>query len=184
MEAAKFAMLDENPEKAGVQLSPPWVTYFKMIYNLLEKDEEITMPEQIEEVEPGVYSFYIESSNSCKIISLSKILKNVIQMGNITVKIEFRCTNAALITATSDDITPQDYKDAFENNPYFVEVVSIKSPVGVFNYAVFSRDIITFFNDDLTDYCNNTHYIVADIVREIVNASDISPCTLTDRESE
>ena len=183
MEMSQLKALDTCPEKAGVQLSSPWETYFKMVYNLFVNDPEVTVSDSIKETEdPGVYSFYLESPNATKIIALSKILKNEIQMGNITIKVEFRCTNNAAVNAISAEITPDDYRDAFTGNPLFVEVVSIKSVVGTFDYAVFVRDIISFFNDDMSDYHANAHYIVADIVREIVNGSNISPCTFYGEE--
>ena len=44
-------------------------------------------------------------------------------------------------------------------------------------YAVFKHEIITFFNDDLTDYHANAHFIVADLVEEVTNKSTVNICT-------
>ena len=162
---------------AEVKLSAPWVTYFKMVYNVLTGDPEISMPTVIEDEGDGVYSFYIESPNSTKIIALSKVLKNEIVMGNITVKVQYRCTNDAYIELLNEDIFASDYEDAFSGNKYFVKIESVKSPVGSFDYAVFTRDIISFFNDDMTDYHANAHYIVADIIKQITDPSNVMPCT-------
>ena len=168
---------NEFAEDAAVALSAPWVTYFKMVYNVLMGDPEISMPKTIEDEGEGVYSFYIESPNATKIIALSKVLKNELEMGNITVKIQYRCTDDAYIELLNEEITVKDYEDAFTGNKYFVEVVQEPAPVGTFDYAVFSRDIITFFNDDMTDYHANAHYIVADIIKQITDPSHVCPCT-------
>ena len=54
----------EEVKETAVNLSAPWVTYFKMVYNVLGGDPEINMPVEITLEKDGVYSFYIESSNS------------------------------------------------------------------------------------------------------------------------
>ena len=166
-----------NSSEATVGLSAPWVTYFKMVYNVLMGDPDITMPAEITDEGDRIYSFYIESPNSAKIIALSKVLKNEVVMGNITIKVQYRCTDDAYIELLNENITPQDYENAFTGNKYFVKMECIKMPVGEFDYAVFSRDIITFYNDDMTDYHANAHYIVADIIKQITDPSDVCPCT-------
>ena len=162
----------------NLTLQSPWVTYFKMVYNLLTVDPEIKMPKSITEGEDGKCSFWIESPNATKIIALSKILKNEIQMGNITVTISFRCTNDVEVGENAV-VTGNDYTDAFTGNPLFSKVVTEIFPGGAkVYYAVFKREIITFFNDNMTDYHANSHFIVADIVKEIANEdSAVNVCT-------
>jgi hypothetical protein len=149
-----------------------------MVYNLLSVDPEIKMPKSITEGEDGKCSFWIESSNATKIIALSKVLKNEIQMGNITVTISFRCTNDVEVGENAV-VTGNDYTDAFTGNPLFSKVVTEIFPGGAkVYYAVFKREIITFFNDNMTDYHANSHFIVADIVKEIANEdSAVNVCT-------
>ena len=164
----------------NLTLQSPWVTYFKMVYNLLTVDPEIKMPKSITEGEDGKCSFWIESPNATKIIALSKILKNEIQMGNITITISFRCVNNELYRDLQNDrITGSDFTDAFTGNPLFSKVVTEVFPGGAkVYYAVFKREIITFFNDNMTDYHANSHFIVADIVKEIANEdSAVNVCT-------
>lgn len=162
----------------NIQLSPPWDTYFKMVYNLLTVDPEIKMPKFIKEGEGGKCSFWIESSNATKIIALSKVLKNEIQMGNITITISFRCTNDDLAAMRDDgEADGRDFTDAFTGNPYFSKVVSEICPGAVCYYAVFKREIISFYNDDISDYHGNAHYIVADLVKEIINDTNVKVCT-------
>lgn len=168
----------------NLKLSPPWDTYFKMVYNLLTVDPEIKMPKFITEGEGGKCSFWIESSNATKIIALSKVLKNEIQMGNISITITFRCTNDALSVTQREEglATAKDFTDAFTGNPFFDRVVSEICPGGTCFYAVFNREIISFYNDDISDYHGNAHYIVADLVKEVINDTDVKVCTKYEAE--
>lgn len=169
---------------ANLKLSAPWVTYFKMVYNLLSVDPEIKMPKTITEGEGGKCSFWIESPNATKIIALSKVLKNEIQMGNITITISFRCINDDFCVDLQNDVTGADYTDAFSGNPLFSKVVSEIFPGGAkVYYAVFKREIISFFNDDMTDYHANAHFIVADLVKQVSNESTtVNVCTEYEEE--
>ena len=101
-------------------------------------------------------------------------------MGNITITISFRCVNNELYRDLQNDrITGSDFTDAFTGNPLFSKVVTEVFPGGAkVYYAVFKREIITFFNDNMTDYHANSHFIVADIVKEIANEdSAVNVCT-------
>lgn len=174
--------MGNETKETKVGLQSPWVTYFKMMYNVLSADPEITMPDSIEEGPDGQCTIYIESSNEEKIISLYRILKEKIVMGNITVTVKFSCKNEALefdIKGVSDPLpTVEDYDNAFSGNPYFVMTQSIEMPGGgSMDYAVFTRDIITFFNDNMMDYKCNSHYIVADIIMEISGESSVGVST-------
>lgn len=168
--------------KQNVQLSPPWDTYFKMVYNLLSVDPEIKMPKTIREGEGGNYSFWIESGNSEKIIALSKILKNEIKMGNITITVSFRCTDSAITKVSKDVITVEDFDKAFKGNPLFYKALSEACPGGSTFFAIFKHDIITFYNDDISDYKCNAHFIIADLVEEVINDCAINICTEYEEE--
>jgi len=168
----------------NLKLSAPWVTYFKMVCNLLSGDPEIRMPKTITEGEDGKCSFWIESTNATKIIALSKILKNEIQMGNITITISFRCINDDFGVDLQGDVTGADYTNAFTGNPLFSKVVTEIFPGDAkVYYAVFKREIISFFNDDMTDYHANAHFIVADLVKQVINESTtVNVCTEYEEE--
>lgn len=169
----------DNLKQEAVSLQSPWVLYYKQMYNVLTADPEITMTDS---TEGANYFINIESTNEDKILALYRILREKIVMGNITVIVKFRCKNKDLefdITGISDPLpTIDDYDNAFGGNPYFVKTVSEKMPGGgEFDYAVFTRDIITYFSDDMTDYKCNSHRIVADIVKEISGETKVGVST-------
>ena len=163
-------------EQKNVGLSAPWVTYFKMVYNLLSVDPELRLPTTLKDDGNGKYSFWVESGNATKIIALSKVLRSEIKMGNVTLSISFRCVNNIVEgVREATEITGADFSDAFAGNPNFAKVVSEILPgAATVYYAVFKREIITFFNDDLTDYHANAHFIVADLVKEVANESNVN----------
>lgn len=157
-----------------VSLQSPWVIYGKMLIGLLTPDPDITITTNYDE---GRYTVSVFSDNSAKLAALNNILKNYIQMGNITFVIEYEG-----IDSDEDELTditkPEDWVTAFTGNPNFVSV--IKAVPGVpfsFTYAVFARNIISIFSDDLTDYCGNSHFIAADIVKNVAKSSNVHPCT-------
>ena len=157
-----------------VGLSSPWVTFQKEVYNLFEPDPTVHVDPTVTDEGDGVYSFTIYA-NHTKIAALKKIIKNEIKMGNIILKVYFEADDI------DDEATDNDWKTAFADNPYFVEYQHSSAPgLEAMAYAVFDRKIITFFNDDLTDYCCNKHMIVADLVKDVVNPSQVYPCTLAD----
>jgi hypothetical protein len=96
-------------------------------------------------------------------------------MGNITVRVVFD------YEAPSDTITSEDWKTAFDGNPLFKELVNVPiTPDSSVNYAIFAREILTYFVDDLTDIYGNRHIIVADLVKQLSNeTAGINVCTET-----
>lgn len=161
-------------KKETVGLSAPWVTYHKEVWNLFKDDANVTVDDDITDEGNGVYSFAVTSNDINKVAALNKILKTEIPMGNITIKIN--------INYEVDDTpaTAEDWTTAFEGNPLFATIVSSEPLPGLpeVDFAVFEREIISFFNDDTSDYCGNAHKIVADIVRDVTKESaTVRPCT-------
>jgi hypothetical protein len=154
-------------------LQSPWVIFHKGIYNLFTQDPDITVEPTIRKCGDGLYETHISSSNFEKLNALKKIIKNEIQMGNILVRVIFD------YDAPTDSISADDWKTAFEGNPLFKDIVSVPTPTGgAVNYVLFTRDILTYFVDDVTDLYGNKHIIVADLVKQVVNETiGINICT-------
>lgn len=154
-----------------VSLEAPWETYRKELYNLFKFDPEVSV-EQISFVSGAIYEVVITSTNYNKLMALKKILYNEIVFGNVTLKIAFD------YKAPTDEDNSQAWRDAFEGNPLFDKIETVVAPDGSnVNYAIFGRDIISFFNDDLSDYHSNKHMIVADIVKDVTSDKSVYPCT-------
>ena len=156
-----------------VKLQAPWEAYRKMIYALFAKDPDINVQSDSCTEKDGKVSFYIESQNSDRLAALQAILSNEVTMGNITLTIDFKYANKKPTTKYGQD-SIEAWNVAFTGCPYFVKTVSVADPAGTpWNYAVFSRDIISYFDDNMADYCANSHKIAADVILEIMAANDI-----------
>ncbi len=150
-------------------MQSPWETYHKTVYKIFEKDPEVTVDAVITYNDDG-YSFMIASPNGDKLDAISNLLGHTVLFGNVTLTIKYGYENLK----SSGDV----WEKAFDGNPYFVRTENMPWPGGQRQFAIFSRDILTFFNDDLSDYCGNTHMLVADAVKNIVaKDKDITICT-------
>lgn len=158
-------------------LEAPWGTYLNELYNLFKFDSEVSVS-SISFVSESIYKATITSTNYNKLMALKKILYNEIIFGNVTLKIAFD------YKAPTDEDNSQAWRDAFEGNPLFDKIETVVAPDGSnVNYAIFGRDIISFFNDDLSDYHGSKHMIVADIVKDVTSDKSVFPCTKTDDEN-
>lgn len=163
-------------KKKEVGLESPWCNFYKKVWNVLTRDPELKVTDLVE-TGSGDYEFNVESSNAEKIIALSKIIKNNVEFGNVSVSIKFLVTNAE----NDEEPTIEDYQTAFEGNELFCEI----QETSLYDFVIFNRDIISFYDDNLCDYCLNTHMIAADMAREISNeVSGISFCTLAAGDNE
>ena len=153
-----------------VSLQAPWVLHYKKIYNVLTRDPEIEVTELTNNDDESEYSFNIESANCNKIVALSKILKQDLVFGNVSLKINFLVKN----DASDGNASIDDFLTAFEDNQLFYGTEESQ----FYKYLVFKRDIVSYMSDDLHDYCLNSHMIAADMVKDIVNEPEgISICT-------
>jgi hypothetical protein len=146
----------------------PWVIYGKKLIAIFSKDPSINITTEFLE---GVYTIYFNSSDKMKMLALSKVLKRKIRMGNIEIELNFE--DVGLI----DDNPPtiEEWITAFKGNYYFSQIVRNGS---FYIYAVFKKEIVSIYTDNMTDYCLNDHYIVADIIRDVTRpASGLSVCT-------
>ena len=158
-------------------LEAPWGTYLSELYNLFKFDPEVSVS-SISFVSESIYEATITSTNYNKLMALKKILYNEIIFGNVTLKITFD------YTAPTNEDNSQVWRDAFEGNPLFDKIETVVAPDGSnVDYAIFGRTIISFFNDDLSDYHSNKHMIIADIVKDVTSDKSVYPCTKTDNEN-
>jgi hypothetical protein len=161
--------------ESEVGMQSPWVVFHKGLFNLLNSDPDLSVENTIRDCGHGLYESHISSYNYKKLTALKKILKTEIDMGNITVRVVFD------YEAPSDTITAEDWKTAFDGNPLFKGLVNVPiTPDSSINYAIFAREILTYFVDDLTDIYGNRHIIVADLVKQLSNeTAGINVCTET-----
>lgn len=173
-----FYVLHEGEKYIGViymvGIEAPWHNYYKKVYGLFNVDKELNISD-ITENGDGSYEFTISSKNGDKLCAIESLLGYGRVFGNTKVLIRYAYENG------QDLDWSEVYRLAFEGNPFFKEVIDIDMPFQEnLSYAVFNKDIITFYDDNLSDIHGNSHYIVADIVKDVVADTGLFVCTDSD----
>lgn len=155
-----------------IGIEAPWYNYYKKIYNLFSVDEEITIDKELKKSEDGSFEFTIASKNGDKLNAIEKLLGYGRVFGKVRVFIKYAYENQ------KEENMSEVYRNAFTGNPLFKEVVDVTMPFfGTSTYAVFKKDVVSFYDDNLSDYHGNSHYIVADLVKDVVTNPNVYVCT-------
>lgn len=141
-----------------LNLSSPWITLFREMEALFAQDPEIKIVIDNDAME---IKLFVERAS--KADALMKLLPTERTYGNVTVKITVVPANCK-----EDDLVAL-YEEAFASNPALKEIVSVDSPLGSFNYLVFQRDVVQFFNDELSDLNGNKSTLYEDIAMDVFN---------------
>ena len=154
---------------AKINLSSPWVTFYREIDAMFKGDKEITT---VYDEENRHISLYVANAN--KADALTQLLPPEVTFGNVTLKISVIPSNSETSLATL-------FQRAFEKNPAFVGVKTLKD---VFSnditYVIFGNKVVQFFNDDLSDINGNCSTLYQEIAKEIFQREDgVFYCTDT-----
>lgn len=163
---------NEKPDVTGtitdpgeVKLAAPWITYKKYIDMFFGKDPEIKILFNEEEPE-----LKLVVSNPSKAYALSKMLSSYKEFGNVRLNISVEnakeeMTSEALLLA------------AFENNPILEKVRSYKTPFGDVSYALFKKEVVQFYNDEMSSIEGLKSTLYEDMAREVFENLNIYFCT-------
>ena len=152
-----------------IKLSPPWITYVHELEKMFENDPDVSIRYNDEDKIVSIYA------TSCdKSAALTRILKDEVTFGKITLKIEVIEPNK-----NENDILDV-FNDAFVGNPALEYAVPIESPFGTCRYAVFKNEVVQFYNDQIDDIHGNKSTLYQDIARDIFKDDlAINYCTET-----
>lgn len=145
----------------NLKLSPPWITFVHELDALFGPDPEIEIV--YENTEPRV-KLYVESTSKAE--ALTKLLPVEKEFGNVVLKIE-------VIPANEDKDTPVDLiRRAFEDNPVLEQIASVSNPYGTINYAIFKREVVQFYNDQMDDAYGNKNTLYQEIAKDVFGQQD------------
>ena len=157
-----------------IKLSPTWYTYHREINALFGKDPDIIIKD-LEKTGEGLYSYMMLISNVEKAAAIKAILPSSVTFANITV-------NVCILGPDEDTIVPMTgsedeiYKAAFSGNPMVVQIVEKKIISISIWYCVFKKEIVQFWNDDLSDYRGNFSALPSDIAKEFLISEHMQFC--------
>lgn len=150
-----------------VNLSAPWYTYVNELRALFGEDEEISIV--FDSLAMDVQLFV---DNQKKADALTQLLPVEKEFGDVKLK----------ITVIPTDVLGDSVVDlmgaAFEGNPVLARICTSSSLLGSFTYAVFRKEVVQFYNDQLDDINGNKSMLYQDVAKDVLKArGDIFYCT-------
>ena len=132
---------------AKVELSPPWVTYVSKVMALFKEDPQIKMWCQMEmRYDESNLELKLLVDNPAKAKASAELLPTSKTFGNVTLKIFVIPANRLRENKI------ETYKAAFDGNPIVSKIETVAGPAGTnFNYIVFRKEVVQYYNDDLGD---------------------------------
>lgn len=154
-----------------------WYTLWRKIYFTLSQDEEVSVS-GLNKENDNKYNIIITAKKMNKAYALSKIIKQVFTFGNVKVDIILRNNNIDVSTDTKEDEQFTDEElciliyEAFRNNKLFKGVVLVsKKEESLFAGKVvilFDKEVLQFYNDDVTDIFGNFNELAAHVFADII----------------
>ena len=141
------------PNKLDV--ASPWVTFARKIYMLFAEDPDVRCEWNNEDLEMKIFV-----ENPIKAEALDRLLPDTKQFGNVTMTIT--------IIPANDNISKTDlFKTAFAGNPAVSYVESVDAYGQTFNYVVFEKEVVQYYNDNMGDLHGVESTLYQDIAKEV-----------------
>ena len=148
-----------------ISLSPPWETLqkqFKYTFGL----SPCVDVEDLKSIEGG-YLLNVNIKNDCIAFALRQIINPVFYFGNINVVVSIKDSRNNIVRISDRPYSISGIKNlfcnAFRYNPLFFGI-HIDSNVA---FIIFKQRIIQFFNDDISNLCQNYNEIASRIFEDI-----------------
>ena len=145
----------ESKDLKTVNLSSPWSIYYKQLESLFSHDPDIELAFNDKE-----YVITMRVKGSAKAEALAQLLPDTKQFGNVTVQINIILDN---IGDTRLDL----FARAFDGNPIVSEIIETNTFGMDAAYVVFEREVVQYFNDDLSDAHGVCSTLYQDIAKEV-----------------
>ena len=144
-----------------VKVSPPWVQYVNELNALFEKDKEIKIVYDNDNVEVKLFV-----DDSSKAEAIASILPEEKVFGNVTLKI-------TVVPANTNDSVPMRFAKAFKGNPVLKDTITIpdafSNPI---TYFVFAREVVQYFDDNLGDPHGLRSTLYQDLANDVFDKHD------------
>lgn len=165
---------------AIVNLSAPWIKFYREVDAMFKEDPEVNVVFDAESMELKLYV-----DDATKAEALEDILPIEKVFGNATVRINIIPANIGKTTSTyirNGRVvkTPASkYAIAFSGNPVFRYEVTTEGVLPfTLRYIVFRNEVVQFFNDDLSDANGLCSTLYQEIAKDIfVSEQGVYFCT-------
>ena len=151
---------------AKLDLAAPWTTYYRQLQSFFKKDEEVKV---IFDNQNASIKIFVE--NPTKADALTLLLPTAKSFGNVTVNVSVIPANTTAVSAKVD-LDPKNDQQLFNYALYGNKAVSFIQEVGFmgnqkFMYVVFDKEVVQFYNDDISDIRGLCHTLYQDIANTI-----------------
>lgn len=146
-----------------IGLSAPWITYFRKIEALFDRDPEVMVDFDDENTALKIYV-----DNQGKAEAIDALLPDAIQFGNVEMGIQ-------VIPANGTDPRLELFRKAFEGNEAVVDITTVDSSVPILggnSYVLFKPEVVQYYNDDLSTLDGYESTLYEDIADELLSVGD------------
>ena len=152
---------------AKVNMSSPWVIFYRKIEAMFEKDPDVVVKYDEEE---NKVRLYVKESE--KADALNKLLPKRVTFGNVSLLIE-------VIPANYEGKSKIQLLDiALSGNPALDYIKTMDTQMGVMNYVVFRNEVVQYFADNMGDAHGVCSTLYQEIAKDIFGNTDrIFYCT-------
>lgn len=158
-----------------VELSPPWIRYYRELNALFEKDKEVRVAYYPKDSKlcyhPGNEDKFKEdrieivSMNYEKAEALKQLIPSEKKFGNVSIKIDIKYAETI---KTSEELI----KQAFKDNPAFKYTFCFDTGTNFITYVVFNKEVVQYWNDDMSDPHGVTSTLYADIAKRTLKKDE------------
>lgn len=153
------------------KLSSPWEQIHHAYLAFFANDQDIKVCDIVKTADKGIYDLNIITSNIDKFRSLNRIAKKEYEFGNVTLKVSVSFEEV-------DEVDPtKDIETLLEDNEWFKEIKTIEIKGLVYNYCVFQKKVMQYFDDILSDESGIRSTLAQDVAVELFDAPGINFCT-------
>ena len=156
---------------AIIKKSAPWVTYYREVDALFEKDEEVFVVLDEQNVELKIYV-----NNQSKASAIQYLMPTEKEFGNVILKIEVIPANGMKIRNVDETNILDIVCDAFRNNDAVYTVTGVRSMFDLI-YVIFRKEVVQYFDDNLGDINGNCSTLYEVIARDVFRDVGVKYCT-------
>ena len=149
----------EKQNESPLGLSAPWITAYREIVALFGEDPDITIGTSETSDGPTV-TLRVKGDDKANAIAV--LLPSEYVFGNVKLRVK-------IVPANDTPSVADTLRVAFAGNPVLKEVRQAERGVyGSVAYAIFRKEVVQFFNDELNDPSGNRSTLFADIADRLI----------------
>lgn len=146
---------------AKLNLSSPWVIYYKEVNVFFEKDSDVKV---LYDDDKNEIKLYVSDSDKAR--ALSELFPVEKAFGEVKLKITIIPANGASFGFRASNFPT--IQTALKNNPIVDKIETVSGLFGYdLHYVLFKKEIVQYFTDNLGDYNGYCSTLYENIARDI-----------------